>query len=158
MIIDVMKITANLQYVIWYLPESPMQTTRYAMVMMSRSTPQRLINPITPDMIETMENVTHKEHIGFGMNIKHTRNMAPAAPARHCTISDGRIIVCKIEEKFSVQTFRNQGQFEANLPDLNEWSLGGRWQFYKGTCLQSSGLFWPSLLVVEWPQVLLPAA
>ena len=76
-----------------------MQTTRYAIVMISRSTPQRLMNPITPDMIETMENVTHKEHNGFGMKIKHTRNIAAAAPARHCTISEGSRIVCKIEEK-----------------------------------------------------------
>jgi len=70
-----------------------MQTTTNEMVMMSRSTPKRLMNPITPDMIDTIENVTHKEQSGFGMNIKQTRNIAPAAPATHCIIRDGSRIV-----------------------------------------------------------------
>ena len=45
--------------------------------------PQKVMKPSTPISMETMENATQSEHTGFGMKIRETNIMIPAAMATH---------------------------------------------------------------------------
>ena len=56
---------------------------RLIMEMESRLMPQKVMKPSTPISMETMENATQSEHTGFGMKIRETNIMIPAAMATH---------------------------------------------------------------------------
>ena len=56
---------------------------RLIIEMESRLMPQKVMKPSTPISMETMENATQSEHTGFGMKIRETNIMIPAAMATH---------------------------------------------------------------------------
>ena len=56
---------------------------RLIMEMESRLMPQKVMKPSTPISMETMEKATQSEHTGFGMKIRETNIMIPAAMATH---------------------------------------------------------------------------
>lgn len=53
----------------------PMHTTKMIMEIESNLTPYNAMKPVTPVTNKPIENVTHREQSGFGINNKETTNM-----------------------------------------------------------------------------------